>query len=139
MALDQERTESGDETLRQLTVDRRLLEEPRMEANGVREFPEKSKRGVFIRAALSAAVVDVILPRLADAMMIEALATGSLSRDLAGRAFIYLGARCGYLLDPRACGHCERVASGARRRRHRQARGPMRPSDLGRGWGQRRP
>jgi len=92
-------SESGDEQLRQLAVDRRLLEEPRMEATGVREFPEQTKRGVFIRAALSAAVVDVIVPRLAEAMMLEALATGGVSRDLAGRAFVYLGARCGYLLD----------------------------------------
>ena len=93
-------SESDDEQLRQLAVDRRLLEEPRMEATGIREFPDQTKRGVFIRAALSAAVVDVIVPRLAEAMMLETLATGGVSRDLAGRAFVYLGARCGYLLDP---------------------------------------
>jgi hypothetical protein len=92
-------SESDDEKLRQLAVDRRLLEEPRMEATGVREFPEDTKRGRFIRAALSAAVVDVIVPRLAEAMMIEALAVGGVSRDMAGRAFVYTGARCGYLLD----------------------------------------
>ena len=95
-------SESDDEKLRQLAVDRRLLEEPRMEATGVREFPEDTKRGRFIRAALSAAVVDVIVPRLAEAMMTEALAVGGVSRDMAGRAFVYTGARCGYLLDARA-------------------------------------
>ena len=86
-------SESDDEKLRQLAVDRRLLEEPRMEATGVREFPEDTKRGRFIRAALSAAVVDVIVPRLAEAMMTEALAVGGVSRDMAGRAFVYTGAR----------------------------------------------
>jgi hypothetical protein len=80
---------SDDEKLRQLAVDRRLLEEPRMEANGVREFPEDCRRARFVRHALGAAVVDVILPRLSEAIMIEALATGAVSRDLCGRTMVY--------------------------------------------------
>ena len=49
-------SESDDPADRQLAVDRRLLEEPRMEAHGVREFPPDSLRGRFVRRALQAAV-----------------------------------------------------------------------------------
>jgi hypothetical protein len=95
---------SDDEKLRQLAVDRRLLEEPRMEANGIREFPADSKRGRFVRQALGAAVVDLILPRLSEAIMIEALATGAVSRDLCGRTMVY-AARTHYgVLDPARLG-----------------------------------
>ena len=38
-----------------------------MEAHGVREFPADSLRGRFVRRALQAAVVDVILPAFAGA------------------------------------------------------------------------
>jgi hypothetical protein len=41
MDRDIEPGESDDEKLRQLAVDRRLLEEPRMEATGVLEFPHR--------------------------------------------------------------------------------------------------
>ncbi|MGH2929963.1 MAG: hypothetical protein ACRDL8_17305, partial [Solirubrobacteraceae bacterium] len=58
-------SESADADERQLAVDRRLLEEPRMEAHGVREFPADSLRGRFVRRALQAAVIDVILPAFA--------------------------------------------------------------------------
>jgi len=107
---------SDDEKLRQLAVDRRLLEEPRMEANGVREFPKDSNRGRFIRQALGAAVVDVILPRLSEAIMIEALSTGAVSRDLCGRTMVY-AARTHYgVLDPSRLGPLpaiwERVLGG---------------------------
>ena len=53
---DIELSESDDPADRQLAVDRRLLEEPRMEAHGVREFPPDSLRGRFVRRALQAAV-----------------------------------------------------------------------------------
>ena len=43
---DIELTEAEDEVLRQLAADRQLLEEPRMEANGVREFPQGTQRQV---------------------------------------------------------------------------------------------
>ena len=49
-------SESDDPDERQLAVDRRLLEEPRMEAHGVREFPPTRVRGRFVRRALQAAV-----------------------------------------------------------------------------------
>jgi hypothetical protein len=58
---DIELSESDDPAGRQLAVDRRLLEEPRMEAHGVREFPPDTLRGRFVRHALQAAVTDVIL------------------------------------------------------------------------------
>jgi hypothetical protein len=107
---------SHEEKLRQLAVDRRLLEEPRMEANGVREFPEDSKRGRFIRQALGAAVVDVILPRLSEAIILEALSTGAVSRELCGRTMVY-AARTHYgVLDPARLGPLppiwEQVLSG---------------------------
>ena len=57
--------ESDDPDDRQLAIDRRLLEEPRMEAHGVREHPAGTLRGRFVRHALRAAVTDVILPAFA--------------------------------------------------------------------------
>ena len=97
--------DSEDIDERQLAVDRRLLEEPRMEANGVREFPEGSRRGKFIRRAIGAAAIEVILPRLSEALMLEALMAGSVSRDLAGRSMVYLKARCHYgVCDPTRLG-----------------------------------
>ena len=74
---DTELSEAEDEALRQLAVDRQLLEEPRMEANGVREFPQGTRRGKFIRRAIGAAAVEVILPRLTEALMLEALSDRS--------------------------------------------------------------
>ena len=40
-----------------------------MEAHGVRDFPPDSLRGRFVRRALQAAVVDVILPAFAEQML----------------------------------------------------------------------
>ena len=62
-------SESDDPADRQLAVDRRLLEEPRMEAHGVREFPADSLRGRFVRRALQTAVTDVILPAFAEQLL----------------------------------------------------------------------
>jgi hypothetical protein len=105
MDRDLELSEAEDDALGQLAVDRRLLEEPRMEATGVREFPEVSRRGKFIRRALSAAVVEVIVPRLTEALVLEALAAGAVSRDLCGRTLVYLQARCHYgVCDPARLG-----------------------------------
>jgi len=102
---DSELSEAEDEASRQLAVDRRLLEEPRMEANGVREFPEGTRRGTFIRRAIAAAAVEVILPRLSEALTLEALTAGAVSRDLAGRSMVYLKARCHYgVCDPTRLG-----------------------------------
>jgi hypothetical protein len=50
--------ESDDPDDRQLAIDRRLLEEPRMEAHGVREHPPGRLRGRFVRHALQAAVIE---------------------------------------------------------------------------------
>ena len=46
-----------------------------MEAHGVREFPPDSLRGRFVRRALQAAVVDVILPAFAE-QVLELAAAG---------------------------------------------------------------
>ncbi len=88
-------SESADADDRQLAVDRRLLEEPRMEAHGVREFPADSMRGRFVRRALQAAVTDVILPAFAEQLLASALGAG-VSRDLASRAHVYVAARTHY-------------------------------------------
>jgi hypothetical protein len=88
-------SESENADDRQLAVDRRLLEEPRMEAQGVREFPADSLRGRFVRRALQAAVVDVILPAFAEQLLAGVLGA-SVSRDLASRAHVYLQARTHY-------------------------------------------
>ena len=98
---DVELSESDDPTDRQLAVDRRLLEEPRMEAHGVREFPPESARGRFVRRALQAAVTDVILPAFAAQVVELATAGRSLTRDLAARATVYLQARTHYrIVEP---------------------------------------
>jgi Mg-chelatase subunit ChlD len=93
---DLELSDSDDLDDRQLAVDRRLLEEPRMEAHGVREFPPDTLRGRFVRRALQAAVTDVILPAFAEQVMASAVAGQPLTRDLAARATVYLQARTHY-------------------------------------------
>ncbi len=93
--------ESEDPADRQLAIDRRLLEEPRMEAHGVREFPPDTVRGRFVRRALQAAVIDVILPAFAAQILMAAAAGQPLTRDIAGRATVYLQARTHYsIVDP---------------------------------------
>jgi hypothetical protein len=117
---------------RQLAADRRLLEEPRMEAHGVRDFPPDTLRGRFVRRALEAAVIDVILPAFAAQILAVAAAGQPLTRDLAGRATVYLQARTHYgIVDPATLDglrHVWRQALGdsdpARARR------PLRPPDL---------
>ena len=89
-------SESDDLEDRQLAVDRRLLEEPRMEAYGVRDFPPDSLRDRFVRRALQAAVIDVILPAFAEQVLAAAVAGVPLSRDVAARASVYLQARTRY-------------------------------------------
>ena len=94
-------SESDDPVERQLAVDRRLLEEPRMEAHGVREQPAGTLRARFIRQALGAAVTDVILPAFARELLVAATAGTPLTRDMVGRATVYLQARTHYgILDP---------------------------------------
>jgi len=98
---DIELSDSDDLDDRQLAVDRRLLEEPRMEAHGVREFPPDSLRGRFVRRALQVAVTDVILPASAEQVMTAAVAGQEVTRDLAARATVYLQARTHYgIVEP---------------------------------------
>jgi hypothetical protein len=95
--------ESDDPDERQLAADRRLLEEPRMEAHGVREHPPDTLRGRFVRRALGAAVTDVILPAVAGQLLAAGLAGTPLTRDMAGRASVYLQARTHYgIVEPDA-------------------------------------
>ena len=89
-------SESENPADRQLAIDRRLLEEPRMEAHGVREHPPGTIRGRFIRRALETAVIDVILPAFARQLLAVTTAAGPLTRDMAGRASVYLQARTHY-------------------------------------------
>jgi hypothetical protein len=94
-------SESADPAERQLAVDRRLLEEPRMEAHGVREFPPDTVRGRFVRTALTGAVMDVILPAFVTQVIELAAAGRPLTRDLAARATVYLHTRTRYgIVDP---------------------------------------
>jgi hypothetical protein len=94
-------SESTDAGERQLAVDRRLLEEPRMEAHGVREHPTGTLRGRFIGHALGAAITDVILPAFAEQLLAAAMTGQALTRDMCGRATVYLQARTHYgILDP---------------------------------------
>ena len=122
-------SESDDPHDRQLAVDRRLLEEPRMEAHGVREFPSDSLRGRFVRRALQAAVADVILPAFAEQVLeLARRGIGRFTRDLAARATVYLQARTHYgIVDPAdLTGFGRAVAGGARRTRPPRARRPVR-------------
>ena len=92
---------STDPNERQLATDRRLLEEPRMEAHGVREHPPATVRGRFMRHAVQAAVVDVILPAFAEQHLAGAISGRAVTRDMAGRAAGYLQARTHYeILQP---------------------------------------
>jgi len=93
---DIELAESDNPDERQLAVDRRLLEEPRMEAHGIREHPDGTLRRRFVRLALTAAVTDVILPAFAEQLVAAAIAGRPLTRDIAGRATVYLQARTHY-------------------------------------------
>jgi hypothetical protein len=81
---------------RQLAADRALLEEPRMEAHGCREFSADSRRGRFVRLALEAAVLDCIAPRFAAQLAATAALGQPVTRDMAGRAMTYLHARGHY-------------------------------------------
>jgi len=94
-------SESENPDDRQLAIDRRLLEEPRMEAHGAREHPPDTLRGRFMRHALRAAVTDVILPAFAGELLSTTMAGRPLTHDMAGRAAVYLQARTHYgILDP---------------------------------------
>jgi hypothetical protein len=81
---------------RQLASDRQLLEEPRMEAHGCREFPADSRRGRFVRLALEAAVLDCIVPRFSAQLAMVGALGRPVTRDMAGRAMTYLHARTHY-------------------------------------------
>jgi len=86
---------------RQLAADRTLLEEPRMEAGGVRAFAPASPRGRFVRQALRAAVVDCILGTFVAQTAAAGAQGQALSRDMAGHAMTYLRARTHYgVIDP---------------------------------------
>jgi len=78
---------------RQLAVDRKQLEEPRMEAHGVRDFPPQSRRGQFVRLALQTALAHHMLPRFQRRLAQSLALTGTVSRDLAGTSMVYLKAR----------------------------------------------
>jgi Mg-chelatase subunit ChlD len=93
---DVELSSSEDTAERQLAADRELLEEPRMEAHGCREFAQTSARGRFVRLALEAAVLDCIVPRFVEQFAAAVMAGHPVTRDMAGRAITYLHARTHY-------------------------------------------
>jgi hypothetical protein len=97
-----ELAQSEDPADQQLAVDRRLLEEPRMEAHGVRYHPAATVRGRFVSQALAAAVVDVIVPAFAQQTLAAAMTGRMVTRDMAGRAHVYLQARTHYGIVDRA-------------------------------------
>ena len=96
MDRDEELLDAGDDASRQVFVDRRLMEEPRMEANGVREFPATTVRGKFVRGAVGVAVVDHIIRVFLKQVAEAAMAGQPVTRDMAGRAMTYLWARTHY-------------------------------------------
>ncbi|MEA2310324.1 MAG: hypothetical protein QOE28_292 [Solirubrobacteraceae bacterium] len=98
---DQALASSPEAAERQLAADRRLLEEPRMEAHGVRGQPEGSLRGRFVRRALATAVLDHLLPAFTAQVLDAAVSGRALTRDMAARACVYLQARSAYgIVEP---------------------------------------
>ena len=88
---------SDDPDERQLGADRRLLEEPRMEAHGCRDFPPDSIRGRFTLRALQAAVADTLLPRFAAELLApDRWPAGRSRASSPARAAVYLRARTHY-------------------------------------------
>src|SRR4051794_21288282 len=67
---------------RLLAADRGLLEEPRMEAHGCREFAADSRRRRFVRLALEAAVLDCIVPRFVAQLATPGMVGRQLTRDM---------------------------------------------------------
>ena len=94
--------ESEDPDDRQLATDRRLLEEPRMEAAGVRDYPAATARGRFVRNAIRAAVTDVIAPAFMQQIAMSAVTGQPVTRELCGQSMTYLHART----------HCNTVHPG---------------------------
>lgn len=108
MEYDLQLTHSDDPAERQLAEDRRLLEEPRMEAHGCRDFPPDSIRGRFTRNALQTAVTDTLVPRFAAELLTRS--DEPVTRELAGRAAVYLRARTLYgAADPPDLGWLEPI------------------------------
>ncbi len=87
---------SDDEADRTLGQDMNLLEEPRMEAHGVRNDPAGSKRAIFATRALRACAVDVLIPTFQRELAQALAATGTVTRDLAGWTMVYLQGRVPY-------------------------------------------
>ena len=85
--------ESEDADDRQLALDRRLLEEPRMEATGMRDHAITTPRGRFIRKALRAAVADILGPGFCADLFATVSAGQPVTRDMCGDAMTYLQAR----------------------------------------------
>ncbi len=102
-AFDLTRSEDADE--RKLGQAMLLLEEPRMEAVVLRDYDPSSTRGGFLRRAINAVVVDVILKRALDVSVREVRASGAIRRSMAGRWAVYLRARTFYgVMDPASLG-----------------------------------
>ena len=99
----------------------------------MREFPPDSLRGRFVRRALQAAVVDVILPAFTEQVLELAAAGQPLTRDLAARASVYLQARTHYgIVEPadlNRLGELWRAVLGEQR--PPRARRPVRPGSCG--------
>lgn len=72
----------------QITQDATLLEEPRMEAQLLRDFAPGSTRHTFLQTAIPIAVADHILPRL-----LQALQQQPGGRDAAARSLVYTWGR----------------------------------------------
>jgi hypothetical protein len=85
--------QSDDPVQRQLGSDRRLLEEPRMEAHGIRDHPATTGRGRFVRKAIRAAVADIIAPAFMAEMTLNTVLGQPVTRELCARSMTYLHAR----------------------------------------------
>jgi Mg-chelatase subunit ChlD len=85
--------QSDDPDDRTLGRDMGLLEEPRMEAHGLRDHAAGSRRARFAQAALQACAIDVLIPAFIAQLVGELGGSGRITRDNAGWTMMYLHGR----------------------------------------------
>ncbi|MTD47187.1 hypothetical protein GKE82_23580 [Conexibacter sp. W3-3-2] len=74
----------------QLLQDALLLEEPRMEHQGLQRFDPATARGRFLRGALAVVAQDILIDALSEHLATTAMTDPAALRDAAGRAAVYV-------------------------------------------------
>lgn len=87
---------SDDDQDKTLGQDIGLLEEPRMEAHGLRDHPVGGQRARFAQRALRACAIDVLIPAFQQEITKAQRLSGRVTRNLAGWTMVYLQGRVPY-------------------------------------------